>query len=170
MGISCLAYQYQEKSIVFDWENLDDRNQFIDDFRSSPLVIGFNSISFDDQLLRANQVDITTNFDILREIRIAAFGSPDWQDTPKGFSYSLDAITKANGYSKTGNGALAPEMWQLGKKQEIRDYCLNDVLITSRILNLALDGNLIDPNTGDKLHLFLYASSFDRDEYSNFPR
>jgi hypothetical protein len=72
---------------------------------------------------------------------------------PKGWSYKLDAIAKANGMAKTGTGELAPIMWQRGQKQEVIDYCLNDVRVTTAILELGLAGELADPNTGKKLRL-----------------
>jgi hypothetical protein len=40
-------------------------------------------------------------------------------------------------------------LWQIGKRQEVIDYCLNDVEITRKIWELGLEGKLIDPNTGD---------------------
>ncbi len=116
-------------------------------------TVGFNSIGFDDCLLRANNLIIKTDYDLLLEIRMAAFGSYAWQDQPKGYSYSLDSIARANGLAKTGKGDLAPVLWQRGEKQAVIDYCLNDVRITRALLELGLAGNLIDPNTGERLKL-----------------
>lgn len=65
----------------------------------------------------------------------------------------LHAVAKANGMSKTGTGSLAPKLWQEGKRQEVIDYCLNDVTLTYKLLNLGLDGKLKDPNTGKSLKL-----------------
>jgi DEAD/DEAH box helicase domain-containing protein len=117
------------------------------------VIVGFNSKPFDDNLCKANNINITTTYDLLEEIRITAFGSPRWQDTPKGFSYSLDAIARSNGMAKTGSGALAPQLWQEGKHQEVINYCINDVKLTKHILELGLEGKLVDPNTGDLLKL-----------------
>jgi hypothetical protein len=116
-------------------------------------LIGFNSKNFDDKLLQANGINLSTDYDVLEQIRIAAYGSPNWQACPKGFSYSLEAITSANGFKKTGHGALAPQLWQDGKRQEVISYCINDCLITKEILLLGMNGLLKDPNTGNFLKL-----------------
>jgi len=117
------------------------------------VAIGFNSRNFDDRLLAANGIEIETRYDLLEQVRIAAFGSPRWQDTPKGRTYKLDAIAQANGMAKTGSGELAPKLWQLGKKQEVIDYCKNDVKLTYDLMKLGLQGRLIDPNTGEYLKI-----------------
>jgi DEAD/DEAH box helicase domain-containing protein len=116
-------------------------------------IVGFNSKQSDDNLCKANGINITTTYDLLEEIRLAAFGSPNWEDTPKGFSYSLGAIAIANGFAKTGTGSGAPMLWQEGKHQEVINYCVNDVKLTVELLKLGLRGKLTDPNTGGLLTL-----------------
>ena len=116
-------------------------------------VIGFNSRNFDDRLMAANGINITTTYDLLEEVRIAAGFEAHRESVPKGFSYSLDAIARANGTQKTCSGALAPVLWQQGRKLAVIDYCLNDVHITKLLLNLGLAGELADPNTGNLLQL-----------------
>ena len=68
-------------------------------------------------------------------------------------SYKLDAIARANGMAKSGDGQMAPLLWQQGKRQEVIDYALNDVRITRDILKLGLKGELVDPNTNKLLQL-----------------
>ena len=69
--------------------------------------------------------------------------------------YSLEKIAQANlGYGKTGTGANAPELWQLGKKEEVINYCLKDIQITKDIYFRFIRGKLTDPNTGEKLSYF----------------
>lgn len=131
-------------------ENLTD---FIQEANEYDLIVGFNSKAFDDNLLRANGARFSTDYDLLEEIRLAAYGSTSWQGQPRGYSYSLDALAKANGMAKTGHGALAPKLWQDGKHQEVIDYCLNDVRLTADLLKLGLEGKLIDPNTQSKIKL-----------------
>jgi len=120
---------------------------------SQDVVVGFNSRNFDDKLLQAHGINIKTDYDILEEVRIAAGYAADWRSVPKGFSYKLDAIAKANGMAKTGSGELAPMLWQQGKRQEVVDYCLMDCKITRTILELGLKGELVDPNTNAFLKL-----------------
>lgn len=117
------------------------------------LVIGFNSRNFDDKLMQAHGLNVTTDYDILKAVRIVAFGSSRWQDCPKGNSYALGKIGESNGFPKTGNGELAPELWQQGKHDDVINYCLNDVRLTRHILALGLTGLLKDPNNGKLLTL-----------------
>jgi hypothetical protein len=116
-------------------------------------VVGFNSANFDDKLMAAHGITIKTTYDVLEQVRIAAGFGAHHTSVRRGYSYKLDAIAQANGMAKTGNGALAPVLWQQGKHQEVKDYCLNDVRITRNILELGLKGELIDPNTGERLKL-----------------
>lgn len=133
-------------------EDLDTFRKLLADHE---YVIGFNSRNFDDRLLAANGIEVKTDYDLLEEVRIAAGWGATYDTVPQGYSYSLDAIARANGMAKTGSGALAPQLWQQGRHQEVIDYCLNDVNITHEILKLGLAGSLQDPNTGQLLQLRL---------------
>ncbi len=117
-------------------------------------IWGLNSRRFDDKLMMANDLyDLQTDHDLLDLIRLSAFGSTSWRDTPKSYRYDLGAIAQANGMAKSGSGELAPKLWQDGKHQEVIDYCLNDCLVTARLIKLIERGELIDPNTGKKLSI-----------------
>lgn len=116
-------------------------------------IVGFNSRNFDDRLLAANGISIKTTYDLLEEARIAAGWGATYDTVPRGYSYSLQALAIANGDSKSGSGELAPMLWQMGKHQEVIDYCLQDIHVTRKILELGLAGELLDPNTGEKLRL-----------------
>ncbi len=151
MGISCIGYA---------WLNSEEAPKVatqLEEFSAiasqADRITGFNSKKFDDNLVHANGLLVTTDWDLLEQVRIAAYGSSDWQDCPKGYSYSLDAIAQANGYAKSGSGALAPQWWQLGRKQEVIEYCANDVAITRALMRLGLAGELRDPNTQEFLKL-----------------
>lgn len=162
MGISVIGFYFDSKSkteylptppgYAF---SLGEFDNFKEEIKSNEdgHIIGFNSKSFDDNLCQANGIEIKTTYDLLEEIRVSAFGSPHWEDTPKGHSYSLGAIASANGAAKTGKGELAPQLWQDGKHQEVIDYCVNDVKLTVELLKLGLSGKLINPNNGEYLQL-----------------
>lgn len=157
MGISVIGCYWSDSDEYDCWENgywgRNDIYQFLTGDEPLPYVIGFNSKSFDDNLLKAHGVDIATDYDLLEEVRIAAGFGRDYQSVPKGFSYALGKLGEANGFPKTGSGELAPQLWQRGERQAVIDYCLNDVRITKALLDLGLAGELIDPNTGNKLQL-----------------
>lgn len=127
------------------------------------IVAGFNSVAFDDRLLKANGVELTTQYDLLREVRIAAYGTASHNAMPRGHSYALGKIGEANGHPKTGTGELAPELWQGGYHKAVIDYCLNDVLTSCALLDLGLAGELVDPNTGKNLTLWPLYGGGERD-------
>lgn len=111
-------------------------------------IIGFNSFNFDDSLCHANGIVVRSDYDLLRLVRLAAYGNVSWESQPCGYSYSLNAIASANGYAKTGSGGSAPKLWQDEKYQEVIDYCLNDCFITYKLFEKFANGELIDPNNG----------------------
>jgi hypothetical protein len=154
MGISVIGTYVLHPSIKINgFKHPFDADLVQKFFDSFDIVIGFNSKGFDDKLLSYNGIEVETTYDLLEEIRYAAYSSRSWEDCPKGHSYKLDAIAQANGMAKSGSGELAPKLWQDGKHQEVIDYCLHDCVITAKLLNLGLNGQLIDPNTGSKLQL-----------------
>ena len=113
------------------------------------VLVGFNNQSFDDKLLKANGFVIhesIINYDLLAEIwEGAGLGREFVYPTHAGFS--LDAICKANGVGeKSGDGANAAILWQKGKRQEVIDYCENDIKLTRKLLDLIQEkGEIKDP-------------------------
>jgi hypothetical protein len=114
--------------------------------RDGYAVGGFNTKKFDDKLMLANNHPMVSDFDILEEIRIRIK-----YKLKKGMSYALDNILKANGMAKNGMGAMAPLLYQQGKIQELTDYVENDSLTELKVLILAIEGNLVDPNDGKRI-------------------
>jgi hypothetical protein len=156
MGISVvgtITHTGEELAIVpdGDYEHVD--LIALEEEAQDTFIIGFNSRNFDDRLMAAHGITIKTDYDILEQVRLAAYGSTDYRDCPKGFSYSLGKLGEANGFPKTGTGELAPQLWQQGRRQEVIDYCLNDVRLTKKILELGMEGHLVDPNTAKFLQL-----------------
>jgi hypothetical protein len=115
-------------------------------------VGGFNVYSFDDKLVKAQGYNFGSDFDIFQMILEAAGlkGVEYWEQDPKP-CYKLSSICDKNGQEKTLTGELAAIYWQQGRRQKVIDYCKNDVRIEAEILKLLLQGELIDPNTGNKL-------------------
>lgn len=150
MGISVIGYwSSKDESLYYTL----DPEVFGVVAAQHDLIVGFNSASFDDNVLAVNRVNVQTGYDLLEQVRIAAGFDKSYQSVPSGYSYKLDAIAKANGMAKMGSGELAPQLWQDGKKQEVIEYCLHDVEITVDLLHLGLEGSLVDPNTGKLLKL-----------------
>lgn len=94
------------------------------------MLIGFNSDHFDIPLLNKYYPGDLTNIkslDLLKEVRASL-----------GRRIKLDTLAEATlGRQKTSDGLAAMRMWGEGKKQEVKDYCIEDVRITRDIYDYA---------------------------------
>lgn len=161
MGISCICcYDYREDRYrVFAYDNMP---AFFELAEKRNVLAGFNNLMFDDQVISAAvgwPAGIRwseKNYDILQEMWFASgLGCTFRKETHNGFG--LDATIKANfqGQSgKTGNGAVAPIDYQLGRWGSLIDYCLTDVWLTKRLMDKIIDhGQLVSPKTGVTLNI-----------------
>ena len=120
------------------------------------VLVGFNNQHFDDNLIKANGFTIpdkVVNYDILVEMWRAVGIQPPFV-FPTHAGYSLKQTCEANGLPpKTGDGGNAAIMWQRGKYQEVIDYCLNDIKITTELFRAIVenDGWINNPKTKIKL-------------------
>lgn len=108
-----------------------------------PIVLGFNSWRFDDNIAQANNLNVVTNYDIYAEIR-KAVGSTG--------TYSLKNLAVANGLNK-GDGFLAPLYWQTGRRDDVIAYGKQEMETLVRILRLGLRGELVNPNNEHLINL-----------------
>ena len=150
MGIRVIgAYDYStDRYRVFLEDNFEEFQNLI---FSTDLVVGFNSLNFDNNLLRANgfSLDDGHSYDLLKEIWAGAgLGATFSPSTHGGFG--LDACCWANFQtSKTGHGAMAPIDWQQGRRGKVIDYCLMDVRLTKQLLDKVINqGWVLDPRNG----------------------
>ena len=113
-------------SVIGAYDAIEDRfrvftNESFGDFEtlaSNRNVIGFNSIHFDDRVLAANGINVTTQWDLLQELWVAA-GLGRTFEYPSHAGFGLNAAAQANGYgSKTGWGGYAPVQWQRGEVRQ----------------------------------------------------
>ena len=156
MGISvCGGFEYDSgRYRVFCTDNL---HQFADAVERADIIVGFNNIPFDNAVIRATWQPLVKlpenweakSYDLLREIWVAAGLGPEFNFKTHG-GFGLDAMCEKNfGTKKSGNGALAPKMWQRGQIGNVIDYCLNDVALTKQLFDKVLaDGTLQNPNGG----------------------
>lgn len=159
MGISVIgAYDYAEDRYrVFCKDNFGEFMKFV---AGSHLLVGFNNIPFDNQVLNLElgepdwRIPDGRCYDLLRESWAAAGLGPNFE-YPSHAGYGLDAICARNfGTRKSGNGALAPVLWQRGQIGEVIDYCLNDVRLTKQLLDTVIAGKTItSPVDGQALTL-----------------
>jgi len=157
MGISVIgAYDYAigRYRVFCD----DNKAEFFEAMESADLLVSFNGLGFDDKVIRACWFSAfhpgAKSYDLLNEIWHAAGLEPTFNyHTHSG--YGLDAMCEANfGRRKTGNGALAPVLWQQGKIGATIGYCLNDITLTKMLFDRALLGEpLVSPKDGSTLRL-----------------
>ena len=117
------------------------------DFRlllaEKPIVLGFNSVRFDDKVAQANGIDVATNYDIYNQIRKVVGSKGD---------QSIKNLARANGLNK-GDGVLAPLYWQLGRRDEVIAYAREEMEAMVKILRLGLRGELKNPNNDSSINL-----------------
>lgn len=115
-------------------------------------IVGFNSISFDDNLLTANGIEIATTYDLLCETRVASGQPPHYTPGETRGGYALEQLARANlGRGKTGKGELAPRRWQEGRYKEVVEYCFNDLGLLRELYERK--SALTDPTNGSVLFL-----------------
>lgn len=157
MGISVIcAYDYTENRYrAFCHDNLSDFQELAN---QRDVVVSYNGISFDNRVCAVNGIVVSDekSFDLLVEIWKAAGLAPTFQ-YPSHVGYTLDAVIKATfpgSTGKTGHGALAPVDWQRGRIGNVIDYCLADVWLEKRLMDLVINDKPIkDPITKKDLIL-----------------
>lgn len=85
--------------------------------------VGYNSRFFDAKVLAAKGIYIPEerHYDYYAEIKKATRLA-----APKG--YKQDAVAqRCGGPAKNGEGAMAPILWQQGRREEVMRYCCNDI-------------------------------------------
>ena len=94
------------------------------EINAAGLVVGFNVLSFDYQVLRAyGPLNPARTVDMLDHIYHRL-----------GFRISLDSLAKATlGATKSADGLQAVRWYKEGRIQEILDYCQQDVEITRQL-------------------------------------
>ena len=100
------------------------------------MLIGFNSDVFDIPLLnRYYPGDLTHihSLDLLNEVQKVL-----------GRRIRLQSLAEATlGKDKSGNGLDAQIWWREGKKEKVREYCIDDVRITRELYDYALTNGVL---------------------------
>ena len=122
LGITVVgAYDYAtDTSRTFLEDELGELYSLLE---NASYVIGFNIVSFDLPVLSAyypGDIKQFKTFDLLDDVR-----------SKIGRRLSLDMLLKATlNTQKTGHGLQAVEFYKEGKMEELKSYCLHDVLFT----------------------------------------
>jgi DEAD/DEAH box helicase domain-containing protein len=118
-----VAVTYSTDSGAFRHYTEDTVAELIEELRSADLVVGFNVLSFDYEVLRAYTDD-----------PLRALPTADLLDhihRRLGFRVSLDNLAGATlGTSKSADGLQAVEWFRQGQIQKVLDYCQQDVEVT----------------------------------------
>lgn len=146
MGVSVIcAYVWGEGYRVFLEDNMSTFKALVE--APDTLLVGYNNKTFDDPLIeQALDIHVPANhsWDLLRAVRVARGESPTSVGGP-----GLDRLCQANFLAgKDGSGAFAPILWQRGQRGQVIDYCLRDVFMTKKLIELVYDGRLRDPDNG----------------------
>ena len=102
-------------------------NELIDQLMRADLVVGFNIVNFDYEVLLGYTIldlkEHVRTLDLLTEV-----------EAKLGHRLALDSIAQATlGVGKTGDGLDAIRWWREGKIAQIAEYCCFDVKVTKLV-------------------------------------
>jgi len=146
-----------ENSLYDEWFDTDNLSVFKDKkykvkslynfqkyLNEATVLVGFNNQKFDDNLIKANGFTIPTttlNYDLLAE-SWESMGMSREFIYPTHAGYSLDRFCEVNGLGrKTSSGELAPVDWQKGNYIPVIDYCINDIVLTKKLMSTIMSNN-----------------------------
>lgn len=111
------AYRHYTEATVAD---------LIAELKAADLVVGFNVLNFDYEVLRAYTDDALTEIQTVDLL--------DHLHRRLGFRVSLDNLASTTlGASKSADGLQAVRWFKEGRIQEITDYCQQDVEVTRKL-------------------------------------
>ncbi|MCX7881016.1 MAG: ribonuclease H-like domain-containing protein [Patescibacteria group bacterium] len=114
----------------------DELNKLFPLLESSSYIIGFNVKEFDLPVLQRyypGEVSHFAAFDILEDIR-----------TKIGKRLALNDILQATlEKKKTGHGLMAIDFYKEGKMDELKKYCIGDVILTKEVFDFGVKNGRI---------------------------
>lgn len=140
MGVSVLVAldMASGRTHVYFEDGLADFEQLARD----RCLVGFNSKHFDDLVLRAQGINVTTTYDLKDELLEGCKAAKAERSAP---GRRLDDWARVNlGVAKRdANHALTPVYWQQGKRSLVVNDCIEDVLLTAKLVRRI--PTLLDP-------------------------
>ncbi len=125
LGLSA-AVTYSTADEAFHRYVEEDATELIADLKAADLVVGFNVLKFDYEVLRAytdDPLDSIPTVDMLDHIYKRL-----------GFRVGLDNLAGATlGTKKSADGLQAVRWYKQGRMEEILDYCQQDVEVTRQL-------------------------------------
>ncbi|MFN2227973.1 MAG: ribonuclease H-like domain-containing protein [Anaerolineae bacterium] len=125
LGLSA-AVTYSSATGTFRHYTEETVADLIAELRAADLVVGFNVLNFDYEVLRAytdDPLDDLPTVDMLDQIYRTL-----------GFRISLDSLAGSTlGTNKSADGLQAVRWYREGRMQDILDYCQQDVEVTRQL-------------------------------------
>lgn len=134
--LACAAtWSTDRKEFRTYWEK--DAAALVAELKEAGMVIGFNIVNFDYQVLRpyAGGLNFASvrSLDMLSEIY-----------KKLGFRLSLDSIAKATlGETKAADGLQSVEWFRHGELDKVAEYCRSDVDLTRRVYEFGRDNGFV---------------------------
>jgi hypothetical protein len=159
MGIAtCVTYSYIENRYRL-WGDKKNDHVALCEYMNGCTAVGFNTIGFDSRVLLGNDrvIDVSgkttgnpfndkeyswKNYDIMSKMWQGVLGTKDVLETMKVQStrrdlhrkgmWNLDSVAAATLggiINKSGDGALAPQLYKDGKIKELFEYNIQDVRV-----------------------------------------
>jgi hypothetical protein len=155
MGIACIGTCHSEKGFhCYTDEDMEGFDQLAS--RPGTMTVGFNSKNFDEKILHACRrllIEPNRSFDLLRAIWNAVGLNPDSFGAHH-HGYGLADMCASNGVTlKQTLDGQPPVLWQRGRREDVKRYCMGDVVSTMELLKKALLGNLRNPKNGLKMNV-----------------
>ncbi len=140
MGVS-VAVTYSTQDRAYHIYTEDQVNELIEEMKNADLVVGFNHIGFDYEVIQPfsfwNIADMTNNLDLCLDL-----------SSKLGHRLSLDSVATPSlgGLSKTAKGTDALKWWadyeatgNADKLLDIATYCCYDVKVTMEVYNYGVE-------------------------------
>lgn len=138
-------YDYRDQETkIFEEKEL---NKLFPILESSSYIVGYNVANFDVAVLQAyypGQVSVFKTFDILDDIK-----------SKIGRRISLNEVVNATlGKKKSGHGLQAINLYKEGKIEELKQYCLDDVMLTKELFEYGIkNGEIFYPAVSGKISI-----------------
>lgn len=146
-GISALVI-YDSETGRYHIYDKHDLLEAVDHLNTADVAVGFNSISFDSEVLAGVTGEYITvpQYDILHEI---------WRALPtRQTGYKLDDVAmRTIGAGKNSNGEFATALVKANRWGRLFDYCLNDVHLTKELYNYVVEHGFVKAPDGSELYL-----------------
>lgn len=135
LGISVIGiYDYEVNSSKIFTE--EDLSQLFPVLENASYIVGFNIKSFDMQVLQAyypGDVSRFSIFDICDDIKDKI-----------GKRLALNDLLYATlGKKKNGHGLIAINLYKQGKFDELKNYCLSDVTLTTELFDYGVEKGIV---------------------------